>query len=322
MDETKLALLITLGIFALVGIGMLRIGLNGRREWQQKQERERARTTGSVVEVRREQKHMRRGPSWTACTPVVAFRAEGRNYQLDAVASTEPDEFAPGDAVEVLYDPDEPTRFHIEGRACEEKGHDSLIRTGLIWLGIEAVVVVVFLVINPIQWRQLQRSVLDMPIFHRNETVQQEDLAGGFGYRLNGDGTAAIQSYSGGDESLFIPLLLDGRMVSGFDAQAFARNDALKSVSVPGAFRSVPAGAFAGCLGLREVVLNEGVAYIGPLAFTVCPMLKSVTLPASLTSIDDEAFPADCAAVFRVVGGSAAEAYCAKRGYQTEIIEK
>lgn len=320
MDSLTLALLITLGIFLLPGIAILRTGLKGRREWRERVERERARTTGVVADIRMERKHVRRGPGWTSCTPVVEFRAEGRPYRLDATASTQPDEFAAGDSVDVLYDPDDPTRFHIEGRACEESGDGHLIRTGLIWIACILAIAVAFLAINPVQWRQLRRAVRDMPIFHRNETVQQEGRAEGFGYRLNDDGTATIQSYSGSDESLSIPLLLDGRVVSGIDAQAFSRSDTLKSVSVPGAMRSVPAGAFAGCLGLKDVVLNEGVASVGPLAFIMCPMLKAVTLPASLTSIGDEAFPADCDAVFRVVGGSAAEAYCAKRGYQTEIM--
>ena len=321
MDETILALLAMLGIFALAGVGVLRIGLRGRREWRRREERERARASGTVVEFRKERRHVRRGHSYTGCTPVVEFRAEGRDFRLDAAASTQADEFAVGDPVEVLYDPDDPTRFHIEGRECEEKGDGRLIRMGLIWLACMLTAAVLLLTAHPLQWRLLLRRIQGIPLFHRSEgTVRQETEADGFRYILNDDGTVTIQGYSGSADELSVPLTLDGRLVSGLSLQAFSRTAPLKSVSVPGTLRSIPAGAFAACLGLREVTLGEGVTSVGALAFGMCPSLSSVTLPASLAFIDDSAFPEDCGAVFRVIEGSAAQRYCEKRGYVMEIV--
>ena len=151
MNETTLALLVTLGIFSLAGIGILRIGLSGRRERRRQEERERARTPGIIVEVRKERRHIRRGPSYTSCTPVVEFRTERGTYCLDASASVQPDEFSVGDPVDVLYDPDDPHHFHIADRECEEKSDGHLIRVGLIWIACMLAAAVVVLAAHPLQ---------------------------------------------------------------------------------------------------------------------------------------------------------------------------
>ena len=44
-------------------------------------------------------------------------------------------------------------------------------------------------------------------------------------------------------------------------------------------------GAFGRCTELREVVHNEGLLTIGKYAFDGCRLLKSITLPSTVTDI-------------------------------------
>ena len=87
---------------------------------------------------------------------------------------------------------------------------------------------------------------------------------------------------------------------------------------MPGSIRTVPNGAFAGCIALSEVTLQNGVQSVGMMAFAMCVSLRDVTLPASVTFIGRDAFPADCAATFHVAEGSTAEKYCTEMGFSVE----
>ncbi len=87
-----------------------------------------------------------------------------------------------------------------------------------------------------------------------------------FSYTRSGD-TAAITGYSGEDERLVIPTMIDGYAVTEIADSAFS-SDKIKSVVVP-----------------------EGVVRIGWFAFAECKNLESVTLPKSVTAIGYSAFP-------------------------------
>ena len=131
-----------------------------------------------------------------------------------------------------------------------------------------------------------------------------------------------IVKYRGEEESVLLPVLLGGKVVSSMEMGAFSGCRTLRKVTIGSQFPSIPAAAFAGCLSLREVVIREGPRSIGAQAFAMCPQLAEISIPASIQGIADSAFPGDCRAVFTIVPGSEAEKFCAARGYQTKPFEE
>ncbi len=62
-------------------------------------------------------------------------------------------------------------------------------------------------------------------------------------------------------------------------------NPNLRKVTFPGSVREIHAACYS-LPELTEVVLNEGVTYIGPYAFFNCEKLKTVVVPASVTRLN------------------------------------
>mgnify|MGYP003313236414 CR=1 FL=1 len=128
-----------------------------------------------------------------------------------------------------------------------------------------------------VQSRPLQLSVSDEPPVEARANVQpfgrlrrpgtpEYVVSRDFVSVGKGDGTSAI-SASGGIRELCITNLYAG-----------------KPVTCIGDF------AFAGCTGLRKVIVPEGVTEIGMSAFLGCSDLQSVVLPATGTNIGEYAF--------------------------------
>ncbi|MBQ9457862.1 MAG: leucine-rich repeat protein [Bacilli bacterium] len=65
----------------------------------------------------------------------------------------------------------------------------------------------------------------------------------------------------------------DFKDVEEIDPGAFAFNDSLESVRIPGHVQTIDKGAFAGCQYLRTVNLDKGILVIGKNAFAQCPNL-------------------------------------------------
>ena len=70
----------------------------------------------------------------------------------------------------------------------------------------------------------------------------------------------------------------------------FDRNKALRSISVPGTVKQIGDRAFADCVNLKTVHLEEGLETIGGNAFTGCSSLPELTLPDSIRKLDGWAF--------------------------------
>ncbi len=71
---------------------------------------------------------------------------------------------------------------------------------------------------------------------------------------------------------------------------AFAGIQTLKSLIIPGRFKTVPDRTFFGCSGLTEITIENGVTKIGDQTFENCSSLKSLVLPNSITHISFNAF--------------------------------
>ncbi len=128
MSDSSLFILIFSGTWGLLGVIFLIVGFGLRRSFLRKEERLRARATGTVTEVVRRVSHSSDGtsPSWY---PVVDFEADGRKISLESSDGGGRKRFYEGQRVEVLYDPDDPTCFRLEGVATAN-------RVGKIFLGV------------------------------------------------------------------------------------------------------------------------------------------------------------------------------------------
>lgn len=92
---------------------------------------------------------------------------------------------------------------------------------------------------------------------------------------------------------------------------AFGLNDDLQIIVFGSGMRTIEdEGAFQNCVNLRQVVLNDGLEYIGSFCFSGCDSLKEIEIPASVTFIHNTAFFA-CAEDLTIIGeaGSYAEQY-------------
>ena len=101
------------GIWCLVGVIFLAIGVGMRRSFVRKEERLRGRAEGRVVEVVRREHHSSRGDS-VSWYPIVEFEVDGRKVSLECDEGGRKRHYE-GQRVEVLYDPDDPATFRLEG---------------------------------------------------------------------------------------------------------------------------------------------------------------------------------------------------------------
>lgn len=87
--------------------------------------------------------------------------------------------------------------------------------------------------------------------------------------------------------------------VEGVATHVF-ENSNIISVTFPSTLKIIGEKAFAGCNGLREVVIPEGAAAICENAFAGCTNLKTVTLPRTLAIIEEGAFSGNEGSIIRV----------------------
>jgi len=104
------------------------------------------------------------------------------------------------------------------------------------------------------------------------------------------DGKATIVSYVGKGGDITIPETLDGYPVEAIGSMAFAYNDNVTSVAIPGSFADTGYMAFYGCEKLTSVTIGEGVTSVGMGSFAECTALTSVSLPDSIVTLEASAF--------------------------------
>ena len=164
MDSTLLALIITLGILALVGLFGLIEALGDRRKWRRREDAERTRTMGVIVgfaEERHRYAHrhgrVRSTHYVTVYYPIVRFQVDGVEYKLKSTGIVPRDKFPVGQAVDLLYDPNNPTQFHLDRGDMEERSTRGAIIFALVWLTIAVATIAVLLSVNPELRIQLKR---------------------------------------------------------------------------------------------------------------------------------------------------------------------
>ena len=124
--------------------------------------------------------------------------------------------------------------------------------------------------------------------------------------------TQTIKKYNGTDKSIVIPSVIDGIEVLNIGTTAFGRKQ-LESVTIPDGIKSIGRGAFGGNQfekieipssvtriermsfannkKLKELVLNEGLEYIGQQAFLMCESLSdTMVIPSTVHTVMTTAF--------------------------------
>ncbi len=89
---------------------------------------------------------------------------------------------------------------------------------------------------------------------------------GKFLYNIDGE-FATITGYTGSEERLVIPAMIDGYTVREIADSAFSSNQ------------------------LKSIIITNGIEKIGWFAFQNCPTLIAITIPDSVSSIGYSAFP-------------------------------
>ena len=140
MNEQIFAGLILFALASLVGWCFIGIGLKGRRNRHRREELERARATGIVVELIRQESTVRRGRVvfWR---PVVECVIDGRTLRLESDTGYWENQVALREEVEILYDPSDPSRFHlVKLQEHERRSEGLMIFSGVFWVAIAAVI--------------------------------------------------------------------------------------------------------------------------------------------------------------------------------------
>lgn len=98
-----------------------------------------------------------------------------------------------------------------------------------------------------------------------------------------------ILKYTGTDETVSIPSVIDSMPVTGIGSSAFTGTD-VKSVTIPDSVTEIRASAFSGCQSLESVSIGNGMKTIGKGAFEGLGLLESVSFGNSLKTIEENAF--------------------------------
>lgn len=302
--------------YGAMGLGCLLVvfGLLGRRNWQAKLDRERARATGTVVGHAKKTGGSRGRP---ICHPVIRFRVDGAERESEWNTPAVAEEWPIGKEVELLYDPDHPEHIHLAEEEGEGPPH-SVMRTGVIWIAVALAAVLLIKTVGGDSEPKAPETFNG-----KRAPIVQADGTDSDGFRFYGESkiSCTLTEYSGDDEVVSIPVLAEDRFVTVIGMGAFAGQRQLREVIIPGTVRRIATSAFAGCLRLETVDIQDGVQEIGSGAFDLCAGLRDVTLPESLSDIAANAFSKNCKATFRVVAGSYAEEWCRAQGFRVDVTD-
>ena len=152
MSGTMVFVSIFSGVWGLIGAIFLAIGLGMGRSWRRREERLRASADATVVEVVRHTHHSSDGNS-TSWNPLVEFDYEGRRIALEAQDSVSRKKYYEGQRVRILYDPDDPATFRIEGESGTRVIHVIFTVVGVVCLLVALAAAAIGLLFNPeIRW--------------------------------------------------------------------------------------------------------------------------------------------------------------------------
>ena len=123
--------LLVFGCCSITGWICLGVGLHTLRYQRRKERREPAHATGRVVGAAKKVHTPYRGRPVVYYVPVVVFTAGEREYRLENEnGHREEEKVGVGRRGDVLYDPEDPSHFHLADDDANEAGGKRLMRFG------------------------------------------------------------------------------------------------------------------------------------------------------------------------------------------------
>lgn len=135
---------------------------------------------------------------------------------------------------------------------------------------------------------------------------------GDFEYTLEDDYTCTITKYNGSAANVTIPSTIYGNKVCKIGKEAFKNNKNVQYIKVPQTVKVIQTDAFSYCKKLKKIdlpeyaneiqnyafaqsaieniVLPNGITYLGELLFYRCENLKTVKIPNTVTCVRSYAF--------------------------------
>ena len=115
-----------------------------------------------------------------------------------------------------------------------------------------------------------------------------------------------IMKYEGNSETVAIPDTIDGKIVTEIYNYAFFENKTLKHIIIPETITAINQFVFKDCTSLETVTFlgNSKLKLIGKAAFSGTTMLKTFSLPASVTELIAGAFSGSGLETFHIPANS------------------
>lgn len=136
-------------------------------------------------------------------------------------------------------------------------------------------------------------ALFDTELFESGENISviaNAETMGDYTYKILDDGTVSITKYSGADETVEIPSVIDGKSVSCLGPFSFKSCKSIKNMTIPDSVNFIDYFAFSECTGLTEIVIPDSVIKMSDNVFNRCTNLETVTLSKNLTYIKDQTF--------------------------------
>ena len=129
MSDEMLYLILFLG-WSLIGFIFIGVALYAKNYQHKKEIIECSLASGKIVDSI-EKKHHSRSGTVRYYVPVIEFSANNTEYRLENEnGSRDRDKIIIGKSVDVMYDPSDPTHFHLTEDDANEKSSNSLLRLG------------------------------------------------------------------------------------------------------------------------------------------------------------------------------------------------
>ena len=138
MDTMLVKILVCFAVFSWIGWIILFTGLSVRREKRKREMTERNYAAGVIVDHVHKESSSGGAQGAFLWYPVVEFTAFERTYRLRYDHAMSVNRQPAGSAVEVRYDGNDPTRFHLQEDPTFLNGGRTAMRIGLVWIAVSA----------------------------------------------------------------------------------------------------------------------------------------------------------------------------------------
>ena len=128
-----------------------------------------------------------------------------------------------------------------------------------------------------------------------------------FEYKIDGN-QVSITKYVGTDTTVIIPEAIEEKIVTVIGSEAFAASTITECV-LPTTIRKIDPKAFATCVNLEKITLNEGLLTIGDYAFEGAGALTEIVIPATVINMNESTFKSCNALTAVKFEGNAPNAY-------------